>query len=456
MSAAALSALESSLRGRLRVGEDASPYAKDDSPCAAVAPLAALEAEGAPDVRAALSWAQAYRVPVTPRSGGTGRVGGAVPRVGGLVLSTAKMNQIDELDALNLRAVVGPGVVLGALQEACESQGMFYPPDPNSRSHCMIGGNVATNAAGPRAYRYGATRAYVTGMEVVLMGGECLTVGSRVRKSVSGYDLSSLLVGSEGTLGVVTRVFLKLLPAPQHRATMCVYARSDAAALDASRVAATWPEMPECIEFIDERSLACMRAGGVAVPSDARALILLDVLGEATLEDLGQRLSEVPGVTAIEAGITRKDRERIWAARSDLSYATRRLALGKYSDDVVVPQHALPALLDRVARISELRSVQPLTYGHAGDGNMHVNFLWDDEAQRQRAELAVGDLMRATVELGGSISGEHGIGLTKSAYLGLEHSDASLALQMRLKSVFDPHGLMNPGKVFTAPTHSAC
>ncbi len=454
MSGSPLAAFERALPGKIASGT--ADYAKDDSPCSAVMPMAVLHASHAADVAEALRVAALHSVPVTPRAGGSGRVGGAVPSVGGLVISTALMNDIEEIDTQNMRAVVGPGVVLKDLQDACEALGAFYPPDPNSRALCMLGGNIATNAAGPRAFRYGATRSYVTGLEVALMGGAAMTFGTRVRKSVTGYDLTGLFVGSEGTLGVVTRAFLKLLPAPPFRATLCVYAASNDAALAAASAAAAWPDLPECVEFVDERSLECMRRAGVPVPAGARALVILDVCALATWSDLGQRLTELRGVVAVESARTEAEREQLWRARSDLSYATRKLASGKYSEDVTVPPSQLGVLLDGVSRISDTRAVDALSYGHAGDGNMHVNVLWHDEAQRLRCELAVGDLMRLAVGLGGTLSGEHGIGLTKASYLPLEHSAPLITLQKQLKSVFDPQGLMNPGKVFAAPTHSSC
>ena len=452
----ALHTLESKLAGCVLVGDAAAPYAKDDSPTEPVTPMAVVHANSDNDVKQALTWALEYRVPVTPRGAGSGRVGGAVPSVGGIVLSTSGMDAIEDIDEKNLSAVVGPGVVLEQLQTACEARGLFYPPDPNSRSLCMIGGNIATNAAGPRAFRYGPTRNYVSGLELCLMGGTEMRVGSRTRKGVTGYDVTGLMVGSEGTLAVVTRAYLKLLPAPIWRGTLCVYAHSNAAALQVAALAARAPEQPECVEFVDEQSLHCMRGAGVKVPTGALAMVLLDVVGRSAYDDLGSRLAEVAGVHSLVGGISHAEREQIWAARSDLSYATRRLAAGKYSEDVVVPVARLSELLDGVAALADRHRVQHLTYGHAGDGNMHVNLLWQDEAQRMRCHEAIGDLMRLTLSLEGTLSGEHGIGITKSPYLGLEQSAELIALQRQLKCVFDPHGLMNPGKVFGNPTHSAC
>ncbi len=456
MSDEILSALERAVPGRVLRGADAHAYAKDDSPCVPVMPSAVVLAQCDNDVRETLRLASEMGVPVTPRSGGSGRVGGAVPSAGGVVLSTERMNDIEEIDVQNMRAVVRPGVVLKDFQDACEAQGLFYPPDPNSRTWCMLGGNVATNAAGPRAFRYGATRSYVTGMEASMMGGRNLTLGSRVRKSVTGYDMTGLMVGSEGTLGVVTRIFLKLLPKPELRATLCVYAESNHSALHAATVAAAWHSQPECVEFIDERSLSCMHDAGVAVPHGACALLVIDVCSALTLNDLGDKLAGLPGVCAVESGVSEAERDRIWQARSDLSFATRKLAAGKFSEDVCVPPSRLPLLLDGVSRLGDKHRVDCLSYGHAGDGNMHVNFLWHDDDQQFRCENAVGDLMQLSLELGGTLSGEHGIGLTKQRFLPWEQNAELIALQLQLKAAFDPQGLMNPGKVFSAPTHSGC
>jgi len=435
-------------------------YAVDESEAMGRTPDVVVLAKSTADVALTLEIAEKHGIPVTPRAGGTGRTGGAVPVAGGIVLATHGFGQILEIDKQDLLAVVQPGLVTADLHAAAEAEGLFYPPDPNSLKTCMIGGNVAENAGGPRAFKYGVTREYVLGLEACLMGGRVLRTGRRTIKGVTGYDVTALLVGSEGTLGVFTEVTLKLVPNPTELATILALFPDVRAAADAVRRVVGAGLVPRCLELMDGATLDAIRAQGVSVDLRARAMLLVEVDGRGvslddTIEKLGEALTEGGSAIDVVAAQDAAQRARLWEARRLLSPATRKLAKYKLSEDVVVPRSRLVDLLVEVDRIGEETRVRHLAYGHAGDGNMHVNFLWDTDDERPRVDRAIEALMHATVRLGGTLSGEHGIGVLKAAYLPLEQSPELIAVQQDLKRVFDPRGLLNPGKIF--PTgHVAC
>lgn len=435
-------------------------YAHDDSEAIGRLPDAVVLAASRTDIAATLEICEAHGVPVTPRAGGTGRTGGAVPVAGGVVLATHALSRIVDIDRDDRLAVVEPGVITGELHAAVEAEGLFYPPDPNSLRSCMIGGNVAANAGGPRAFKYGVTREYVLGLEACLMGGRVVRTGRRTVKGVTGYDMTALFVGSEGTLGVFTEITLKLVHAPAEVATVIALYRDVGVAAAAVQRVIARGLVPRCLELMDAWALEAIRAEGAAVDPRAGAMLLVEVDArrgpiDAALEELGHTLSEGGCAIDILAAQDAAQRDRLWEARRALSPATRKLARYKLSEDVVVPRSKLVALLDETARIGEREGVRHLTYGHAGDGNMHVNFLWDDEGERPAVDRAVEALMRATIALGGTLTGEHGVGVTKAAYLPLEQSPELIQLQQDVKRTFDPSGLLNPGKIF--PTgHTAC
>ena len=433
-------------------------YAEDDSQSEACMPDVVVIAESRDDVAATLRVADAHDIPVTPRAAGSGRTGGAVPVAGGIVLATHKLGKVIDVDKNDLIAVVQPGVVLGAFHELVEKEGLFYAPDPNSADMCMIGGNVAENASGPRSFKYGGTRDHVLGLEVCFMGGRTMRVGKRVVKGVTGYDVTSLLVGSEGTLAVFTEITLSLMPKPPQVATLlALYDNVHSAGASVSRLVAAGL-VPRCIEMMDGATLEAVRAAGNAIDERAGAMLLIEVDGEDTeaqLERLGNALGDAKGTLDLVVAQDSAQRARLWAARKSLSYATRKLATHKIAEDVVVPRSRIGALLARVDAIGEREKVRHLTYGHAGDGNLHVNFLWDAPDEEVRVARAVEALMRATVELGGTLSGEHGVGLAKAPYLAFEQSAELIALQKDLKRVFDPKGLLNPGKIFPV-SHPGC
>lgn len=442
------------------VGPDAcAAYGTDDSDVAGRLPDAVVVAHSTADVAATLAVADACDVPVTPRAGGTGRTGGAVPVAGGIVLATHALARIKEIDKANLIAVVEPGVITGDLHAAVEREGLFYAPDPNSLESCRIGGNVAENAGGPRAFRYGVTRDWVFGLEACLMGGRIVRTGKRTVKGVTGYDVTALLVGSEGTLAVFTEAILRLVPKPPLVATELALFTDVRAAANAVGSVIAAGIVPRCMEMLDSATLTAVRGSGVAIDERAGAMLLVEVDGEAS-ETLLLRAGEILGacdgnidVVVAQDGV---QRDRLWAARRMLSKATRRLARHKLSEDIVVPRTKMAELLARVDGIGDATGVRHLAYGHAGDGNLHVNFLWNDDSERPAVDRAIGLLMKTTVELGGTLSGEHGIGVSKAPYLGLEQSAELIALQRDIKRAFDPKELLNPGKIFPSEGHRAC
>lgn len=435
-------------------------YAGDESDQAPVAPDAVVLASSADDIAKALAVASEAEVPIVPRAAGSGKSGGAVPVAGGIVLATLGMNAIKEIDREEQLAVVEPGVILADLHAAVEAEGLFYPPDPNSLKLCAIGGNIAENAGGPRAFKYGVTREYVLGLEVLLLDGTRLRTGRRTVKGVTGYDVTALLVGSEGTLALTAEATLRLVPKPAAVATLLsLFAGIHDAGRAVAKIVAAGL-VPRCLELLDAGTLQAVRERGVGVDPRAQAMLLIEVDGdplgcEAAMERVG---SECTDAGAIEVLVAQDpaQRERLWEARRQLSPATRAMARFKISEDVVVPRMRLVDLLGEVEVISRETRIRMLNYGHAGDGNLHVNFLWNDPDETPRVAAGLDRLFRAVVGMRGTLSGEHGIGTSKSEYLALEQSAELIDIQRRLKAVFDPRGLLNPHKIFPRKSHGSC
>jgi len=390
--------------------------------------------------------------PVVPRGAGTGMSGGSVPVRGGLVLSLERMNRILEIDEENLVAVVEPGVVTGDLQNEVESRGLFYPPDPASSRFCTMGGNVAECAGGLRAVKYGVTKDYVLGLEVVLPTGEIITTGARTAKSVAGYDLTKLIVGSEGTLGIVTRITVKLLPLPESVRTLSAFFSDVSSAAGAASNIMKSRMLPRALEFVDQ---AALRAVESYLKEDlsrgAAAMLLVEVDGppEATGRQ-ADRIAEImsrAGAIRVTKAETDADRERLWSARRAISPALYAIKPKKLNEDIVVPRSKIPEILNEIGMIAKKHELLIVNFGHAGDGNIHTNILLD-EADRPRAETAVKEIFAATLRLGGSISGEHGIGLAKAAYLPMELGEEAIAAMKRIKRALDPNNILNPGKIF--------
>lgn len=398
----------------------------------------------------------AQGVPVTPRGAGTGRAGGALPVEGGLVLALERMNAIQEIDPASMLAVAQAGVITGELQRQVEELGLFYPPDPNSLDSCHLGGNVATNAGGPRAVKYGVTREYVLGLEVVLMGGEVLRPGRRTLKGVAGYDLTALLVGSEGTLGVITEITVRLRPRPAKVETALLFFDSIQQASRAVLGIMQAGHAPRTLEIMDSVSIDAVRSKArFRFPPGESAALILELDGERDgpfeeLTRIAEHATEKLGATDVIVAQNETQRRELWEARRIMSSALREKHGRKYSEDIAVPLGRIPECIDRIHEIAEARHVAAAIYGHAGDGNLHVNLLFEREDQWPEVMAAAEDIFRLTVELGGTITGEHGIGLLKRGFLELEQSAPLIAMQRRLKHLWDPDDLLNPGKLLPA------
>ncbi|MEZ5290200.1 MAG: FAD-linked oxidase C-terminal domain-containing protein [Vicinamibacterales bacterium] len=396
------------------------------------------------------------RQPFVVRGAGTGYTGGAVPIRGGLVVSMARFDRILEIDPANLLAVVQPNVVTRDLHDAVEAHGLFYPPDPASLAECAIGGNVAENAGGPRAFKYGTTRRYVLALEAVLPTGEVLRTGSKSVKNVAGYALTDLLVGSEGTLAVLTEITLRLLPRPDVRRTLLATYASIESAAGAVGAIVGKGVVPATLEILDAVSLeaVAVHLGRPMAPPGTAAMLLVEVDGSeaAANDDLGRARAacQEAGATSLVTATTDAERQRVWEARRELSYALRGLAPRKINHDVVVPRGRVPALYALVDTLRTRHRLKVAAFGHAGDGNIHVNLLVDptDAAEMARAEAAEQALFEGVVALEGAITGEHGVGFAKARYLALQLSPDERALMARLKQAFDPRGVLNPGKMW--------
>jgi glycolate oxidase len=396
-------------------------------------------------------------VPLYVRGGGTGYSGGAVPLRGGLLMSMERFNRILEIDERNLLVVTEPNVVTARLQAEVEKIGLFYPPDPASLDESVIGGNIAECAGGPRAFKYGTTKRYVLGLEVVLPTGNVIRTGSKAVKSVVGYDLTQLLVGSEGTLGIITQAVLRLIPKPPAHVTLRATFDSIEAAAEAVDELIQARVVPATIELVDGECLAAVSrylGGEELAPAGTAGLLILEVDGmphavndEAHLVEAACRAA---GATEVLRAATEEERLAIWRVRRELSPALRTMASLKLNQDVCVPRGRVPDLFRLIADLSRDYDVRIPCFGHAGDGNIHVNIMVDgqDPAAVERARRAQRLLFEGVVAREGSISGEHGIGYTKIPFVSLELGPEAIALSKRIKLAFDPHGILNPGKIF--------
>ncbi|WP_433852502.1 FAD-binding oxidoreductase [Stenotrophomonas nitritireducens] len=415
-------------------------------------PLGVALPESREQVQAIVRACRAHGVPLVGRGAGTGTTGAAVPTAGGIVLSFARMNRILALRPGDRCAVVEPGVLNGDLQQALQPHGLFWPPDPSSFEICSIGGNLATNAGGPRAVKYGTSRDNVLGLVAVTGAGELIECGGPWTKDATGYDLTHLIVGSEGTLALIVEATLKLAPRPRAQAGLRVlYRDAESAAAAVSRVM-TQPATPTTLEFMDARSLALLRRNGAQVP-EAGAMLLIDADGDddtlpSVLHALAQA-AEGDGLLALDVAMDGSAREQLWAARRALSPALKSIAPGKINEDVVVPVSRIPDLVAGVQALSARFDLPIVTFGHAGNGNLHVNILYhpDDAGENARAHAALPEVFALTLALGGTLSGEHGIGLAKRDFMAQAFTPATLAAMRAVKQALDPDGILNPGKV---------
>lgn len=432
-------------------------YGRDESPLPEFyPPECAVLCSSTEEVAAVLRICLERKVPVTPRGAGSGMVGGALPLQGGIVLSTERMQAIKDIDADDLVAVVEPGVITGRLQEAVEAQDLFYPPDPASLEFCSIGGNAATNAGGPRAFKYGVTREYVLGLEVALMGGEVLRCGRRTAKGVTGFDLVAGFVGTEGTFGVMTELTLKLLPRPPAAATVLGVFADVPTAGNAISSLLRGGLRPRVLELADHASIEAVRPKTrYRFPANAGAIVLIEVDGTADsmaaqMEAIGLACDDL-GALDVLGATEPAERRAVWEARRMISSALKEAWRIKVNEDVCVPRGKIVEMLARVDRVSAETGVRAAVFGHAGDGNLHVNMLSNDDpadpAVRAKMWAAATQIFAHTIELGGTLSGEHGIGLTKRDYVPMEQSEQLLQWQRKWKALWDPSGLLNPGKV---------
>lgn len=407
------------------------------------------------EIRAIVELANRHLFPVIPRGAGTGLSGGSLPVEGGVVIDLTRMDRILEIDEENLVAVVEPGVVTYRLQEEVEKRGLFYPPDPASLKTSTIGGNVAECAGGPRALKYGVTRDYVLGLEVVTPTGQVVETGGKTVKTVTGYDLTRLYTGSEGTLGIITRVYLRLIPKPETKKTlMAIYGKLEDAACSVTLIIKQGI-IPVTLEMMDDRTIQCVENyRHLGLPLDAEAILIIEVDGPRILIDdqaeVIAALCRANGAREVKVAETEEERERIWASRRAVSAAVVQIKPTKISEDISVPRSAIPGMVRRLKEIASHYQLDLVIFGHAGDGNLHPNILCDknDPEEMERVEKAIGELFKGAVELGGTLSGEHGIGIMKAPYLKLETGEAGYEVMQSIKRALDPNNILNPGKIF--------
>jgi glycolate oxidase len=407
------------------------------------------------DVSAILNLANQEGFFVIPRGSGSGMTGGSLAVSGGVILVMARFSRILEIDKGNLIAHVEPGVVTGHFHRAVEKERLFYPPDPASSEFATLGGNMAECAGGPRAVKYGVTRDYVLGLEAVLPTGEIIHTGVQTSKGVVGYDLTRLLIGSEGTLGIITEMTLRLLPLPEAvKAMTAVFDKLETAAETVSEVIRCGI-IPRTIEFMDNASIRCAESRlKIGLPVEAEALLLIEVDGKVDETDVTlKQLKTVcmsMGAKDIRIAETKEEADNLWKARKAISPALFQFAPDKINEDIVVPRTKIPDLVRKINSLREETGLIMVSFGHAGDGNIHFNIMLDkkNKTELKKAEYAIDVLFDYTLELGGTISGEHGVGITKAAYIEKEIGSVELKLMKKIKKVFDPKGILNPGKIF--------
>ena len=434
--------------------EDCICYGYDASKLAAT-PQCVVFPHNADEISDLLKLANRARFPVYPRGAGSGMVGAAVPSEGGMVIALNRLNSILELDEDNMIAVVEPGVVTGDLQARAATHGLYYPPDPASLQFSTIGGNVAMCSGGPRAVKYGVTRDYVMALEVVLPTGSILNTGTRTHKGVVGYDLTRLMVGSEGTLGIFTKIVLRLIPAPEGQRTLAAVfpAIEDAVATVSFIMKARI--IPSTLELMDQATLTVVESYlGAGLPTDCEAMLLIEVDGRSSLldEDISriQKICLDKGARDVEVAQDEVDRNRLWQARRAISPALRQIKPGKINEDVTVPRTKIPELIRHIRILADRYGLIIANFGHAGDGNIHTNIMLDrnDKDELTRAERAVEELFEVVLRLGGTLSGEHGIGITKSPFFMWEVGTTGYEAMLKIKQALDPNNILNPGKMF--------
>ncbi|MCK4805155.1 MAG: FAD-binding protein [Spirochaetes bacterium] len=439
--------------------EDKEIYSHDEVAELRCEPEAVVRVHSAGEVSAILKLAQAENFPVTPRGAGQGLSGGAVPVYGGLVLSLEKMDRIIEIDEDNLMVTVQPGVITGNLHIAVEAVDLFYPPDPASLDSCSIGGNIAENAGGPRAMKYGVTKDYVCGLQAVLPSGEIINMGGKVVKNVTGYNLIQLLIGSEGTLAVITEILLRLLPLPKRRVDLLVPYNDFQSAVKTVAEIIKSRIVPAALEFMEKESVqAAEKLLEKELPfheAAAHLLITIDGNDEDTIEAEYEKVGDIcleNGAIDVLVADNPQMQDTLWEARRVLIEALQALSPERIMDteDVVVPRKQLPVLLKRIREVADKHSLRIINFGHSGDGNVHVNIIKDvpEDVWKEKDPKAAEEIYRIAVDLGGMVSGEHGIGLTRKKFLSLGLDDTQIDIMKKIKKDFDPNCILNPGKIF--------
>ncbi|HPD60521.1 MAG TPA: FAD-linked oxidase C-terminal domain-containing protein [Thermodesulfobacteriota bacterium] len=409
----------------------------------------------AEEIGAILKLANQEQFAVIPRGAGSGFTGGSLAVLGGVILVTSRLNQIIEIDPDNLTAIVEPGVVCGEFQREVEKYGLYYPPDPASLAFSTLGGNVAECAGGPSALKYGVTRDYVTGLEVVLPTGEVITTGVRTRKGVVGYDLTRLIVGSEGTLAVITKVYLRLIPKPLSSITLMAFFKNIEDSAHTVSTIIRNKIVPAKLEFMDRGSIECVNTyQNLGFPEETETLLLIELDGDpVAIENEAEKVKKIcleQGSFRVERATDTREASNLWEVRRAISPSLLLLNLTKINEDVVVPRSKIPLLIHRMEDLKKSYQLTIISFGHAGDGNIHVNVMYDEKipGEYEKAERAVHEIFQEVLNLGGTISGEHGIGITKAPFLTMELNESEIELMKKIKRVFDPNDILNPGKIF--------
>ncbi len=407
------------------------------------------------EVSQIMKLANEKKIAVFPRGAGTGFTGGSVPTAGGIVLGLTRLDNILEIDEENLVATIEPGVVTEDFQKAVEKVDLFYPPDPASLKVSTMGGNVAECAGGPRCVKYGVTKDYIIGLEIVTPTGDIIRTGGPTMKGVVGYDLTKLVCGSEGTLAVISKIIVKLLPKPEAKKTMLVLFDSIDGAAQAVSAIVRGKIIPTTLEFLDARTLDCIRrATDLDVPDAAQAVLLIEVDGEREfLDKQVARISEIVqplGVVEIRVAETPAESEALWQIRRSISASLRQVNPDKYNEDICVPRSRVPDMIRKIERIADKYQIPIVNYGHAGDGNIHVNIMVDGKipGDHEKAEKAVVEVFEGALQLGGTMSGEHGVGTMKAPFIDMELSANVLDYMKIIKRALDPNNILNPGKIF--------
>lgn len=394
-------------------------------------------------------------IPIFPRGAGSGFTGGSLPVAGGIVLVTTRLDQILTIDEDNLVAVVEPGLVTEDFQNAVEKVGLFYPPDPASLKFSTLGGNVAECAGGPRCVKYGVTKDYIIGLEIVTPTGDIIKTGGPTMKGVVGYDLTKLICGSEGTLAIITKIIIKLLPKPEAKKTMLVLFDSIDGAAQAVSAIIKNKIIPTTLEFMDGRTLNCVReATDLELPSDARAVLIIEVDGDIEfLDKQAHKISALVkplGVVETRIAENPEESEELWQIRRSVSASLRRVNPDKFNEDICVPRSKVPDMIRKINKISDNYRVPIVNFGHAGDGNIHVNVMINSKmaGEQERADRAIEEVFKETLALGGTMSGEHGVGIMKAPYIPMELAINAIDYMKTVKKALDPKNILNPGKMF--------